>query len=58
MQLNLQRFQEALVATERAGVQCADGLQGPEKERESEEEKKVSDRDFLLSVRISVQRLH
>lgn len=35
-----QCFGEALVAGERVGVQCADGLQGPEREREEEEEKK------------------
>lgn len=39
MELNRLCFGEALVAGETAGLQCADGLQGPEKEREREEEK-------------------
>lgn len=53
-----QCFGEALVAGERVGVQCADGLQGPERERERRrKKKKVSDGDFPQSVRISLKSI-
>lgn len=58
-ELSRQCFGEALVPAERVGVQCAEGLQGPENERKRErtrerKNKKVSDGNFPLLVRIAV----